>query len=609
MHRQICCLLAAVLLAACARESPPAGEEKSAQPAASTTSAPADPAKTLNDLVEAYFERILEMNPLFATFIDDHRYDDRLANNISPEAVAAATALEREYLAEAEKIDPNGLSGQDRLTWDIFVRDRKLNIEGATYPAELLPINQFFSLPNFFAQLGSGTSVQPFGTYDDYENFLGRARDFAVWMDQAIVNMRAGMERGVVQPRVVIERAIPQLEAQIAEDWEKSLFHRPVETLPESFTEEQRTALTAKYQEAVTGTIVPAYRRVRDFLRDEYLPKCRDAVGMSALPGGGAWYAYLVKTTTTTALTPEEIHQIGLDEVARIKAEMEAVKTQVGFKGTLPEFFEYLRTDERFYYTEPEQLLDAYRAQKEKVAAAAPQLFSLLPKADFEVRPVEEFRAKSQAAASYQPASPDGSRPGIFYVNTYDLKARPNYNIEAIFLHEAAPGHHFQISIQQELPGLPRFRRFGGYTAYDEGWGLYAETLGKELGMYEDPYQYYGKLAAEMLRSIRLVTDTGMHHKGWTREQALAYMRENSSMPETDAIAEIERYIAIPSQALAYKVGQLKLSALRAKATEALGDKFDVRAFHAQVLEDGALPLDVLEGKIDRWIAAQKATP
>jgi uncharacterized protein (DUF885 family) len=609
MFRVVLTLLVVVTLAACAREDESVAPEAEA-PAAETASAPATPAaetpaERLNALVEEYFERFLEMNPLFATFIDDHRYDDRLANNISPEALEAADALEREYLEKVEAIDESQLTGQDRLTYDIFVRDRRTNLEGSQFPAELLPVNQFFSLPNFFAQLGSGTSVQPFETYEDYEKFLGRAEGFAVWIDQAIANMRIGMERGIVQPRIVIERTIPQLEAQIVQNWEESLFYRPIATFPEGITDEQRATLREKYQQAITGTIGPAYQRLRDFLRDEYLPSTRDTVGMHALEGGSAWYAYLVRTTTTTELTPDQIHQIGLDEVARIKREMEGVMREVGFEGTLQEFFEHLRTDDRFYYDEPEQLLDAYRALKEKVDQAAPRLFSLLPKADFEVRPVEEFRAKSQAAASYMPASQDGSRPGIFYVNTYDLKARPSYNVEAIFLHEAAPGHHFQISIQQELPDLPRFRRFGGYTAYDEGWGLYAETLGKELGLYQDPYQYYGKLAAEMLRSIRLVTDTGMHHKGWTREQALQFMRENSSMPETDAVAEIERYIAIPSQALAYKVGQLKISELRAKSEAAFGDAFDVREFHARVLEDGALPLDVLEAKIDRWIAAE----
>ena len=605
MHRAIPVLVAAVLLAACDRGSEQAPAANAAAPAATAPPAAAQPApaQQLNTLVEEYYDKFLELNPLNATFIDDHRYDDRLANDLSPDWMAKSLALEKDYLAKVQTLDASTLTGQDRLSYDIFLRDRRTAIEGYDYPGELIPVNQFFSLPNFFAMLGSGTSVQPFATYDDYQHFLSRMRDYGVWIDQAIANMKQGVERGVVQPRVVIERTIPQLEAQITDDWTKSLFHRPIESLPEGITAEQKTELTTAYEQAVTGTVVPAYKRLRDYLRDEYLPHTRDNVGLTALPNGEAWYAYLVKTTTTTDLTPDQIHQIGLDEVARVHGEMEAVKEQVGFKGTLQEFFKHLRTDPKFYYKDPQQLLDAYAAQKAKVAAAAPKLFSLMPKADFEIRPVEEFRAKSSAAAQYQPASPDGKRPGIFYVNTYDLKARPSYTVEAIFLHEAAPGHHFQISIQQELPGLPRFRRFGGYTAYDEGWGLYAETLGKELGMYQDPYQYYGKLSAEMLRCIRLVTDTGMHAKGWTREQALKYMLDNSSMPETDATAEIERYIAIPSQALAYKVGQLKISELRAKSEKALGDRFDIREFHKLVLEDGALPLDVLEAKIDRWIA------
>jgi uncharacterized protein (DUF885 family) len=351
---------------------------------------------------------------------------------------------------------------------------------------------------------------------------------------------------------------------------------------------------------------VPTYQKLHDYIRDTYLPDTRDSVGLSELPNGRSWYDYLVGETTTTALSAEEIHEIGLAEVARIRAEMERVKDEVGFEGSLNEFFDHLKEDPQFFYSEPEQLLEAYRSLKGRVDAAVPEMFSLLPKADFEIRPVEEYRQQSAAAASYMPSSPDGSRPGVFYVNTYDLKSRPRYNIEAIYLHEAAPGHHFQIALAQELDELPRFRRFGGSTAYVEGWGLYAESLGSELGMYQDPYSYYGALTAEMWRAIRLVVDSGMHAKGWSRDDALAFMRDNSSIGEADVVAEIDRYIAIPSQALAYKIGQLKIRELRTRAETELGDSFDIRGFHAAVLQDGALPLNVLEAKVDRWIASQR---
>jgi len=351
--------------------------------------------------------------------------------------------------------------------------------------------------------------------------------------------------------------------------------------------------------------LVPAYRRLHDFVRDDYLPKCRTTVGLDALPNGRAWYAYNIRAVTTTDYTPAQIHEIGLKEVARIQGEMDGVMQQVGFKGDRKAFFRFMQTDPQFFFRKREDLIDGYVAIKERVAPALPKLFEILPKADYEVRAIEPFREKSGPGGQYQAASEDGSRPGVFYANAYDLNARPRWAMEALSLHEANPGHHFQITIQREQQGLPKFRRFGGYTAYVEGWGLYAESLGRELGMYQDPYQYFGMLEAELWRSIRLVVDTGLHSQGWTREQVLEYMDRNSSAAEARRVSETERYIAIPGQALAYKIGQLKIRELRTRAETALGDRFDVRKFHTAVLADGALPLDVLEAKIDRWIAAQ----
>lgn len=559
----------------------------------------------LTELVEAYWEEYLALNPLNATFIGDNRFNDRLENSIGPRFLADTLALDKKYLEQLSGIDPAALSGQARLTYDIFKLDREQAIEGTRFPSELLPINQSFGLPSLFAQMGAASGLQPFVTVKDYDDWLKRVADYVVWSDQAIVNMRAGIARGVVQPRIVMEKVLPQLAAMLTSDPTQSVFYRPV-TQPADFSAQDRQRLTAAFTKAISEQIVPAYRRLHSFVRDEYLPRTRTTVALTSLPQGVEWYAYLVKLQTTTTLTPDQIHELGLKEVARIRGEMDQVMRQVGFKGDLAAFFAQLRSDPRFYYTTADDLLNGYRALKDQVAAATPRRFAIQPKADFEIRAVEEFRAQSAAGASYRPATPDGKRPGVFYVNTFDLKSRPRYSMRAIYLHEAIPGHHFQFSIQQELENLPRFRRFGGYTAYSEGWGLYSESLGKELGLYEDPYDYFGALGAEVFRAVRLVVDTGLHTKGWTREQAIEYMSANAPVGPSDAVSEIERYIANPGQALAYKVGELRLKELRAHAAERLGDAFDVREFHTQVLNDGALPLEVLAAKLDRWIVERR---
>jgi uncharacterized protein (DUF885 family) len=400
---------------------------------------------------------------------------------------------------------------------------------------------------------------------------------------------------------------LPQLKDLIVADPQASLFYAPVKNFPDAVSAADRTRLQAAYSDAITKEINPAYQRLLDFIRDDYIKGARTEVGMSSVPNGREWYAYLAKQSTTTDLAPDTIHDIGLKEVARIRGEMEQVKQQVGFKGDLAAFFKFMQDDPRFYYTDGDALIQGFRDLQQKIDAKLPKLFRDFPKADYEVRAVEAFRAQSSAGGFYQPPSGDGSRPGIFYVNTYNLKAQPKFGMETLSLHEASPGHHFQVSIQQELTELPRFRRFGnGYVAYQEGWALYAESIGKELGMFTDPYQYYGRLSDEMLRAMRLVVDTGLHTKNWTREQSIQYMLANSSMAESDAVSEVERYIAIPGQALGYKIGQLRIRELRNKAQAALGSRFDVREFHSVVLRDGSLPLSVLEAKIDRWITSKK---
>ena len=502
----------------------------------------------------------------------------------------------------ARTIDRSRLTGQDLLSYDVFKSARELEIEGYRFPDHLLPLNQFYSTPNSFAMMGSGKGIHPFRTVKDYDDFLKRLDGFVAWTDQAIANMREGVTKGYTLPRVLTERILPQLEAHVVAAPEDSIYYGPVRDMPTGFAAADRERLTAAYRAAITGKVIPSYRKLLGYMRDEYLPKCRTTVGLDALPDGAAWYAYNVRTITTTDYTPAQIHEIGLAEVERIHGEMREVMRKVGFKGDLKAFSEYMQKDPRFFFDDREKLIAGYVDIKRRVAPALPKLFERMPAADYEVRAVEAFREKSAAGGSYQAASEDGSRPGIFYANTYDLKARPMWAMEALSLHEANPGHHFQISLQREQKDLPKFRRFSSYTAYSEGWGLYAESLGRELGLYEDPYQYFGMLEAELWRSIRLVVDTGLHSKGWTREQVLEYMDAMSSTAEARAVSEAERYIAIPGQALAYKIGQLKIRELRSRAEAELDGGFDVRSFHTAVLGDGPLPLDVLEAKLKRWI-------
>ena len=586
-------LAAAFVLTACG------GKEDAA------TSEPVDAGVALHELFDEQFERNLELNPLSATFIGDNRYNDRLANSNGPEHRAASRAMDEEFLQRLLEIDREQLNYQDQLSYDIFRINRELSLESNLFPFHLQPINQFYSVTNFFVQLGSGASAHPFKTVKDYEDFLSRADDFSVIIDQLIVNMKEGMREGVVQPRILMEKLQPQIDAHIVENVEDSNFYTPVKNMPEDFSAEDRERLTAAYEDKIMNTIIPAYQRISNFVGDDYLSAARETVGLYAQPNGVSWYEFMVRLRTTTDMTPEQIHQIGLDEVARIHGEMRGVMDEVGFEGDLKDFFEYMNSDPQFFFEEREQLIQGYRDMSDHISDLSRNLFEIFPKTGFEVRAVEPFREKSASGGSYQAGTPDGTRPGIFYANAYDLSARPNWAMESLYLHEAIPGHHFQIMIQRENEDLPEFRRFGGFTAFSEGWGLYAESLGKEIGVYTDPYQYFGGLNAELWRSIRLVVDTGIHAKGWSRQQVLDYMYENSAVAEARAVSEAERFMAIPGQALAYKVGQLKIREIRDNAEARLGDKFDVKAFHTEVLRDGSMPLSMLEAKIDRWIDSQ----
>ncbi|MCH7821126.1 MAG: DUF885 domain-containing protein [Proteobacteria bacterium] len=560
---------------------------------------------TFAELLDEHFERSLELRPLFATQIGDYRYNDRYANSIGPEHRAARRDLNGEFLARLIEIDRDALSRQDRLSYDLFKLKRELSLAAERFPTHLAPMNQFRSATSSFVRLGSGSGQHPFETVKDYDDFLNRIDGFVVYIDQAIENMQEGMQQGITQPKVLILKFLPQIQSQLVDGAEASGFYSPITNMPEEFSDADRERLTSAYIDAIENKVLPTFERLNNFIGDEYLSAARESIGMLDLPSGKEWYAYKVRRITTTDLTPDEIHEIGISEIERIHNEMRGVMKAIGFEGDLSEFFEFVYSDPQFFFDDPEQLIQAYRDMSADIEGRTSTLFKLFPKTPFEVRRVEPFREQSAAKGSYQRGTPDGSRPGIFYANAYNVGIRPKWDMKSLFLHEAIPGHHFQISLAQESEQLPNFRRFGSYTAYVEGWGLYSEYLGRELGVYEDPMELFGALNAELWRSIRLVVDTGIHAKGWTRQQVLDFMYANSAVSETRAVAEAERFMAIPGQALAYKIGQLKILEIRADAEARLGDQFDVRDFHAAVLEDGPMPLSMLEAKIAAWVDEQ----
>ncbi|MBC5992554.1 DUF885 domain-containing protein [Pontibacter cellulosilyticus] len=563
-------------------------------------------AQNIDQIFENYFEERLKLFPLEATAIADSRYNDQLPNDLSQEHKQQVKQLYQKYLDQINSLDRSKLAEQEQVSYDIFKYEMEKSLEAFNYPSELLPINQFWSLPITMAQLGSGSSNQPFKTPEDYRDFLGRIKGFTVWGDTAIANMRRGMAMGVILPRMLTQKVLPQLQAMVVDDPKKTIFWAPVENLPASFTAAQKDSIRQAYTKAIKEEVIPTYKKLHDFMRQEYLPKSRSTSGISGIKGGDAYYRYLVRYWTTTDMTPDQIFNIGQQEVARIRSEMEQVKQQVGFKGDLKAFFKYVNENPKFTpFKTPEQVLEGYRSIEQRMQPQLSKLFGITPKSRFEVRQTEAFRAAS-ASAEYNPPAPDGSRPGIFYVPILDATKYNAVGMESLFLHEAIPGHHYQISIQQEQEGLPKFRKYAWYGAFGEGWALYSESLGKELGLYTDPYQYFGRLSDEMHRAIRLVVDVGIHAKGWTREQAIQYSLDNELTSEEAAVAEIERYMAIPGQALSYKIGELKIKELRQRAERELGAKFSISAFHDLILNGGVMPLAVLEKRIDEWIAEQK---
>ena len=553
-------------------------------------------------------ERSLKLNPVGALFRGDMRYADRLGDYLTDEHLAASKADNAENLAKLAEIDRSKLSPTDQLAYDVFAYNQQREQEGYA-PAilaasEVRPVNHFSGFHRFYPNFASGQSAAPFKTVEDYENNLKRHEDYIAITDRAIGKFREGMETGVYETKLTIGNVVSQLDTQLAMPVEESPFFMPVKNFPEEFSAEEKARLTAEYT-AATEEIYAAHERMRDFLRDEYMAVARDSVGLSQMKGGAELYRHMVEGTTTLPLEPDYLHELGLSEVARIKNGLEQIKQEVGFEGTLNEFFDYVRTDEQFKPESREALTQSYYDIGEQVDEKIGEFFSLVPKTPLEIKPYEEYREKFEAGGSYNSGAPDGSRPGTFYFNAYDLPSRLTTGNVTLYLHEGAPGHHFQISLAQENTDLPAFMRFGGNTAYVEGWALYSETLGYEMGFFDDPWNRYGTLQDEQLRAMRLVVDTGLHAKGWTREQAIDFMLENSGMTRTEVVAEVERYIAIPSQALAYKVGAIKIQELRKRAEDQLGEDFDIREFHAEVLDTGSLPMPVLENKIDRWIASK----
>jgi len=605
MRLSLVCLLAVtVALTGCERHASSAASAAAARsgrlPASSATAA------RLNDIAEKYYDDYLLLHPLVATERGDHRFDERFGDYASPSGMADGLAIEQEALEKLAALDPKALTAEERLTFEAFSQDREINAEGYRFASELMPVDAVSNLPARFAELGSGQGAQPFRNARDYDNFLSRMDGFVAWVNQSINNMRSGIAKGVVQPRAVVERTLLALEAIEVDDPKQSVFWRPILAFPAALSVVDRQRLTRAYEERLGQQVLPAYRRLHDYLKNEYLGQARAHPGMDALPSGDLWYAYLVRYHTETSMTPAEVHELGLREVALVRAEAERLRSQAGHGGDLRSFFEAMRADPNAYYATPAELLAGYGAIRDRVGNAMPLLFAETPRARLEIRAVEPLRASSAPATAYQPPGLDGPRAGVFYVNTLDVASRPKYLMECSFLAAALPGHHFQMSLAQERRLLPRFRRVSDEAAYRDGWALYAQALGRDLGLYGDVGSYAGYLAVQLWMAARLVVDTGLHSKGWTREQAIDYLRANSGLTEAAVAADVDRSLASPGEVLAGEVGRLRIQTLRQRARETLGARFDAREFHTQVAAGGSMPLPVLEKKLELWIASKR---
>jgi uncharacterized protein (DUF885 family) len=593
-------LLLAVALATALSTTPAVSAAQETAPAAARNAAGA----ALHALFAEEWEREMREHPETASYRGDRRYNDRWTD-MSLAAIAAREAADRTALARLRAIDRAALAPADRLHYDVMAWNLETALERQKFREYLRPVSQRGGVQN----ADNLAEVLPFASVKDYADWLARMRALPALIEQTATLLREGVKAGNTPPRVLMQRVPAQIRAQLGADPEQSPFYRPFTRFPDAVPAAERVRLQAEARRVIAERIVPAYRSFARFFEQDYLPKTRATIAATDLPDGRAYYDFVARTFTTTSLSADEIHAIGLKEVARIRAEMEKVQAEVGYGGTLAQFFEHLRTDPKFFHKTPEELLEAYRAISKKIDPELVKVVRTIPRLPYGVRPIPDNIAPDTTTAYYQPGAVDSSRAGYYYVNLYKPEVRPKWEMMALSLHEAVPGHHFQFARGMELPDVPMFRRVGYFVAYGEGWALYAEQLGYEMGLYEDPYDRMGQLAYEMWRAVRLVVDTGMHAKGWSRERAIAFFKDNAPKAELDIVNEIDRYIGWPGQALAYKIGQLKISELREKARRELGERFDLRDFNDAVLETGSVPLDALERHMDAWVSQRAREP
>jgi prolyl oligopeptidase len=567
----------------------------------STGFAQSNAAKNLHALFDSEWQWNLENSPTFASYLGDKRYNNRW-NDQSIDAIKKRNGHRIETLAKLKQINRAELSDKDRVNYDLFQKNYESAIANYETRLYLLPVNQLGGVQTS----DELAEFLQFQTVKDYEDWIARLNAFPVLMEQNLALMKAGKAEKMIWSRQVLTRIPAQIDKQIVSQTEQSPFYAPFNTFPKDVSEAEQTRLRHSAKEAIADKIIPSYKKLKTYFETEYLPAAYPEAGIWQMNGGDKIYEFLARDFTTTNLTPKEIHEKGLSEVARIRAEMEKIKTQVGFKGTLQEFFQYLRTDPKFFYKTPDELLNAYRAISKRIDPELVKVFRTFPRMPYGVVPIPDKIAPDTTTAYYNSPSADGSRPGYYYVNLYKPEMRPKWEMMALSIHEAVPGHHFQLALQQELGEMPNFRKFGGYTAFIEGWGLYSESLGEEMGLYSDPYDKFGQLTYEMWRAVRLVVDTGMHYFKWERQRAIDFFKANAAKTDQDIVNEIDRYISDPGQALAYKIGELKIKELRQRGKSELGDNFDVKEFHDIVLLSGAVPLDVLEKNVNEWIAKKK---
>ena len=598
--------LAAVALCLAAADVVDAFEAQHLPP---STTVAAEPSKqSFRELLEAYWADFLRLNPALALAVGDTSSEELFDDSLEDAWRARMLEMLNRYSAALASFDPAGLSADDRVSYGMlrYRLDRDLGFYGSHLfeVARMLPINQFQGLHVTYAAEAAGSGSYPFKSLADYDKALIRADNYSRWTDDVIQRLREGVTQGVVLPRIVVERMLPQLQGHLGIAPEHTQFWRPIESMPAAIPAAERARLTAAYRQKIATVIQPAYQRLFDYLRRDYMARARRSAGLGQMPGGAPLYSYFVRYHTTTDMSPAQIHALGLAEVRRITAQLRAVQKTVHFNGTLHEFLAHVREDPQQHFASPEEVIPAFEAARQRIVPGLPALFDVLPKAPYEIRPLPESARNSLDNGYFAPAAADGSRPGILWMNIYASGVRDKFNVMTISLHEGLPGHHLQTSVAQERTDLPSFRRFDSTTAYVEGWGLYAESLGEEMGLYGDPWQLYGHLNYAMLRANRLVVDTGIHAQGWSVERAVRWMTGHSSMSDVQATAEVERYVAYPGQALSYKIGELEILTLRRRAQKALGPRFDIKAFHDQVLLGGSMPLTTLERKVERWLAS-----